>query len=230
MNRILLVEDNTSFATMLVSNLEREGFSVVTAGNGVRGLELARRREADLILLDLMIPSLDGYTVLQRLRDEGVSVPVLVMTARGQEDDKLRAFALGADDYVVKPIGLRELLARIRVLLRRAGGSAAAAVASAPVVVGAMTIDLGARTVTIDGSAVELRAKEFDLLAALVRQRGKVVTRADLLRDVWGYGSDSESRTLETHMATLRQRLGDGIDAPRFIVTVRRVGYRLGTG
>lgn len=228
MSHVLLIEDNSSYASMLVTNLEREGFRVSSANSGVKGLELARRREADVILLDLMLPTLDGYTVLQRLRDEGVETPVLVMTARGQEDDKLRAFALGADDYVVKPVGLRELLARLRVLLKRVGAGAASAVS--PVVVGAMTLDLGARTVTIDGHAVDLRAKEFDLLAALVRQRGKVVRRADLLRDVWGYGVDSESRTLETHVATLRQRLGDGVESPRFIITVRRVGYRLGGG
>lgn len=229
MTCVLLVEDNANFAAMLRPHLEREGFEVRLAGTGPQALALAASQPIDLILLDLMVPGLDGYTVLQRLRDSGCMTPVLVMSARGQEDDKLRAFALGADDYVVKPIGIRELLARMHLLLRRAGVRHDVT-AGEPLVIGALVIDLRARQVAVDGQPVALRAKEFDLLAELVRQRGRVVPRAELLRNVWGYGADSSSRTIETHMATLRQRLGDSADAPRFIVTVRRVGYRLGEG
>ena len=226
MSRILLVEDNRDYAATLAANLEREGYEVAVAPNGAEGLERARAIEPDLIVLALMLPGMSGYTVLQRLRDAGYETPVLIMTARGTEDEKLRGFRLGADDYVVKPCGLREILARVRALLRRAGVPAAER--DAQVRVGDLLIDLGARTVHRDTSAVSLRPKEFDLLAALVRHRGRVVSRDELLMEVWGYAAGTESRTVETHLAALRQRLDDDPRAPRYIVTVRGAGYRLG--
>ena len=226
MSRILLVEDNRDYAATLCANLEREGYEVTVAATGVEGLELAKRASPDLIILDLMLPAMNGFTVLQRLRDEGREIPVLIMTALGTEEEKLRGFGLGADDYVVKPCGLLEILARVRALLKRA--SATGAAPRTETRVGDLTIDFGARLVRRGEDEIALRPKEFDLFAALVRHRGRVVSRADLLREVWGYAAGTESRTVETHLAALRERLGDDPQTPRYIVTVRRAGYRLG--
>ena len=226
MSSILLIEDNRDYAATLSANLEREGYDVTVAANGVDGLALAKRDEPDLIILDLMLPAMNGFTVLQRLRDEGREAPVLIMTALSTEEEKLRGFGLGADDYVVKPCGLLEILARVRALLKRA--TAGSAAPKSEVRVADLSIDFGARVVRRGDTEIALRPKEFDLLAALVRHRGRVVSRADLLREVWGYAAGTESRTVETHLAALRERLGDDPQAPRYIVTVRRAGYRLG--
>jgi DNA-binding response OmpR family regulator len=224
MTSILLVEDNRDYAETLRSNLTREGYEVHTAFTGTDGLERARELRPDLIILDLMLPAMNGYTVLQRLRDEGSDMPVLIMTARGTEDEKLRGFGLGADDYIVKPCGLLEILARVRALLKRGGARAE----KQQTRIGDLAIDFAARIVRRGDAELPLRPKEFDLLAALVRHRGRVVSRAELLREVWGYTSDSQSRTVETHLASLREHLGDDPQSPRYIVTVRRAGYRLG--
>ena len=226
MSSILLIEDNRDYAATLRANLEREGYDVSVAANGVEGLDLAKRTAPDLIILDLMLPAMNGFTVLQRLRDEGREAPVLIMTALGTEEEKLRGFGLGADDYVVKPCGLLEILARVRALLKRASGLAAGPRAETQL--GDLTIDFGARVVRRGDTEIGLRPKEFDLLAALVRHKGRVVSRADLLREVWGYAAGTESRTVETHLAALRERLGDDPQAPKYIVTVRGAGYRLG--
>jgi len=224
---ILLIEDNRDYAATLQANLEREGYDVAVALTGVEGLALARGTLPDLIILDLMLPTMSGFTVLQRLRDEGRDAPVLIMTALGTEEEKLRGFGLGADDYVVKPCGLLEILARVKALLKRASGTAATR--RSPVHLGDVTIDFGARVVRRGDEEITLRPKEFDLLAALVRHRGRVVSRADLLREVWGYAAGTESRTVETHIAALRERLGDDPRDPKYIVTVRRAGYRIGS-
>jgi DNA-binding response OmpR family regulator len=226
MSRILLVEDNRDFAATLAANLEREGYEVAIAPTGPDGLVRARSSAPDLIILDLMLPGMSGYTLLQRLRDAGHETPVLIMTARGTEDEKIRGFRLGADDYVVKPCGLREILARVRALLRRSGGPATER--DAAFHVGDLVIDLAARSVHRGAHALQLRPKEFDLLAALVRHRGRVLSRDELLVEVWGYAAGTESRTVETHLAALRQRLDDDPRAPRYIETVRGAGYRLG--
>jgi DNA-binding response OmpR family regulator len=222
---ILLIEDNRDYAATLRVNLEREGYAVAHAATGSDGLELAKRMEPDLIILDLMLPAMSGFTVLQRLRDEGREAPVLIMTALGTEEEKLRGFGLGADDYVVKPCGLLEILARVKALLRRSSGGVS--VTRSEVRVADLSIDFGARVVRRGSVEITLRPKEFDLLAALVRHRGRVLSRADLLREVWGYAAGTESRTVETHLAALRERLGDDPQAPKYIVTVRRAGYRL---
>jgi DNA-binding response OmpR family regulator len=225
MSRILLIEDNRGYAATLRANLEREGYEVIVAATGLTGLDAARTSAPDLVILDLMLPGMNGFSVLQRLRDEGHDTALLIMTALGAEEEKLRGFGLGADDYIVKPCGLLEILARVRALLKRAAPGAGG---SRPTVrVGDLSIDFAAREVRLGRQVVELRPKEFDLLAALVRRRGAVVSRAELLREVWGYAAGTESRTVETHLAALRQRLGDDPRAPRYIATVRRAGYRL---
>ena len=225
MSSILLIEDNRDYARTLQSNLEREGYEVSVASTGLEGLQLAKAQQPDLIILDLMLPAMNGFTVLQRLRDEGREAPVLIMTALGTEEEKLRGFGLGADDYVVKPTGLLEILARVKALLKRAGAGTSP---KSEFQLGDLTIDFAARVVRRGAQEITLRPKEFDLLAALVRHRGRVVSRADLLREVWGYAAGTESRTVETHLAALRERLADDPQAPRYIVTVRRAGYRIG--
>ncbi|HEV8196730.1 MAG TPA: response regulator transcription factor [Gemmatimonadales bacterium] len=224
MSAILLIEDNRDYAATLKANLEREGYTVRIAATGSEGLQQAGLARPDLVVLDLMLPAMDGFTVLQRMRDQGLGMPVLVMTALGTEEEKLRGFGLGADDYIVKPCGLREILARVRALLKRGGVGTAV---PAPVTIGDLSVDLAARVVRQGAETLNLRPKEFDLLAALVRHRGRVVSRAELLREVWGYAAGIESRTVETHLAALRQRLGDDQKSPRYIVTVRGAGYRL---
>ena len=225
MSRILLIEDNRSYADTLRVNLEIEGYEVIAATSGTDGLEMARREEPDLIILDLMLPGINGFTVLQRLRETRRDMPVLIMTALGAEDEKLRGFGLGADDYVVKPTGLLEILARVKALLKRAGGPGREA--QEQVTVGDLTVDLAARVVRRGSTELPVRPREFDLLAALIRHRGRVVSRARLLREVWGYADGTESRTVETHLAALRQHLGDDEHRTSYIVTVRGAGYRL---
>ena len=225
MSRILIIEDNRSYADTLRVNLEVEGYDVLVATTGTDGLEMARTEEPDLIILDLMLPAMNGFTVLQRLRETRREMPVLIMTALGAEDEKLRGFGLGADDYVVKPTGLLEILARVKALLKRAGG--AGREAQERVAVGDLTVDLAARVVRRGSTELPVRPREFDLLAALIRHRGRVVSRARLLREVWGYADGTESRTVETHLAALRQHLGEDEYRTSYIVTVRGAGYRL---
>ena len=224
MTMILVIEDNRDYAATLSLNLEREGYEVAAAHTGTSGLDQVRSLTPDLVILDLMLPEMNGYTVLQRLREEGRAMPVLVMTARGTEDEKLRGFGLGADDYIVKPCGLREILARVKALLRRAGSTTPGAT---EVTLGDLTVDFSARVVRRGDAEIAVRPKEFDLLAALLRHRGRVVSREELLREVWGYSGDTQSRTLETHLGSLRERLGDDPQTQRYIVTVRRAGYRI---
>ena len=223
MSRILLVEDNRSYAETLKANLEVEGHEVLVALTGPDGLEMAKQGAPDLIILDLMLPGMNGFTVLQRLRETRRDMPVLIMTALGAEDEKLRGFGLGADDYVVKPTGLLEILARVKALLKRSPGGGNVVEL---ITVRDLTIDLAARIVRRGDEQLPLRPREFELLAALIRQRGRVVSRVTLLREVWGYATGTESRTVETHLAALRQHLGEDAANP-YIVTVRGAGYRL---
>ena len=231
MTSILIVEDNEDLAFGLRNNLEIEGYSVKIAGDGVKGLARIRQSRPDLVILDLMLPNLDGVRVLRSLAENGPDVPVLVLTARGEETDKVRALRLGADDYVTKPFGLLELLARVEALLRRTTGRRPAGASGEEVFrFGGIEVRPGARTVTRDGAAVDLAPKEFDLLVALCRRSGTVVSRLDLLRDVWGDSDAAVTRTVDTHVGELRRKLEKDASAPRHILTVRKAGYRLEPG
>jgi DNA-binding response OmpR family regulator len=227
MTRILLIEDNANLAFGLKNNLEIEGYHVEIARDGDRGLERAREAALDLVVLDLMIPGLDGFRVLRALRGDGVRVPILVLTARGEETDKVRALRLGADDYVTKPFGILELLARIEAILRRAGDDAGLAAPPAADRFSDVEVDVRTRTVLRRGAPVDLTPKEFDLLVALLRRRGAVAKRGDLLREVWRVPASLETRTLDTHIAELRRKLERDPGNPRHILTVRKSGYRL---
>jgi len=228
MSRILIVEDNRSLGDGLRNNLEIEGHEVEVARDGKAGLDRARALVPDLVILDLMLPKMDGFRVLQALRQEGHQFPVLILSARGEEADKVRGLRLGAEDYLTKPFGLLELLARVDGLLRR-GSRAAGGREPGPGGTdrfGSVVVDHDRRTVTRDGRPVDLAPREFDLLVALIRRRGAVASRSDLLREVWGYSSGAVSRTVDTHVAELRRKLEEDPGEPRHILTVRKIGYR----
>lgn len=225
MTRVLIVEDNQDLAFGLRNNLEIEGYIVDVAPDGPAGIAAARRTLPDLVVLDLMLPGMDGYRVLRQLREDGLSVPVLILTARGEEADKVLGFRLGADDYVTKPFGVLELLARVEALLRRSRPRAAAG--RGPQLFGDVEVDLATRTVRRGGSMVALTPMEFDLLVALLRRNGAVVSRMELLAEVWGHSSAVLTRTVDTHIGELRRKLEDDPSTPRHILTVRKAGYRL---
>jgi DNA-binding response OmpR family regulator len=225
--RILVVEDNRNLAMGLRNNLEIEGYDVHVAADGTSGLEHARALAPDLIVLDLMLPGMDGYRVLKTLREEGINTPVLILSARGEETDKVLGFHLGADDYVAKPFGLLELLARVDALLRRAAANRATPKLAGPISFGDVQIDPGTHSVRRRGEAVMLRPKEYDLLIALLQRRGQVVTRSELLEEVWGYAGEVYSRTVDTHVAELRRKLEENAAEPQHILTVRKTGYRI---
>ncbi len=230
MTLILIIEDNVDLARGLANNLEIEGFQVETAEDGVVGLRKARELDPGLIILDLMLPGLDGYHVLTTLRDQENHVPVLILTAKSHEHDKVRGFRDGADDYVTKPFGLLELIGRVHALLRRSARTTDRGDEKETYRFGDVEIVTGTHDVLLDGMTVTLRPKEYELLMALVRRRGNVVTRLDLLREVWGYGSGVVSRTVDTHVGELRRKLEKDPAAPRHILTVRKTGYRLNAG
>jgi DNA-binding response OmpR family regulator len=225
-SKVLVIEDNQDLAYGLRNNLEIEGHQVDVAGDGAEGLARVRKNEPDLVILDLMLPGLDGFRVLRTVRDEGRRLPILILTARGDESDKVRGLRLGADDYVTKPFGVLELLARVEALLRRA---AANEPPKAPPVetFGEIEVHTASRTVRRHGEAVTLTPKEYDLLLALIDRRGAVASRAELLTEVWGYSAAVMSRTVDTHIAELRRKLETDLAVPRHILTVRKTGYRL---
>ncbi|HEY5218726.1 MAG TPA: response regulator transcription factor [Gemmatimonadaceae bacterium] len=227
MNRILIVEDNPDLAYGLRTGLEIEGYDVEVSGDGETGLVRARDWTPHLIILDLMLPGMDGYRVLRALRDDGLEMPVLILSARGEETDKVHGFRLGADDYVTKPCGVLELLARVAALLRRARQSESRDGAVTMERFGAVEINPSSRTVTRGDTVVALSPKEFDLLITLVRRRGAVVSRLELLKEVWGYSADVMTRTVDIHIAELRRKLEDDPSKPKHILTVWKAGYRL---
>ncbi|HEY8062948.1 MAG TPA: response regulator transcription factor [Gemmatimonadales bacterium] len=224
--RILIIEDNATIADGIRMNLALEGYLVEVALTGERGLTQARRWDPHLVILDLMLPGLDGYTVLRTLREEGREMPVLILSARGAETDRLRGFRLGADDYVVKPFSLPELLARVAVMLRRHAPDERA-IATRTWSFGDVVVDAGTREVLRDANVVLMRPKEFDLLLALLRRDGRVATRAELLDEVWRYEADVVSRTVDVHILELRRKLEADPAQPRHVLTVRKTGYRL---
>jgi len=224
--RILIIEDNEDLAFGLSTALENEGFSVSIAADGVSGLAEARRGATDFIILDLMLPGMDGYRVLRSMRSEGIDVPVLVLTAKGEEANKVQAFSIGGDDYVTKPFGVLELIARVKALLRRAQGGGAARLPSVERF-GEIEVNPASRTVYRAGQQVTLAPREFDLLLALLRRQGAAASRAELLREVWEYQAGVVSRTVDIHIAELRRKLEADPAQPTHIRTVWKVGYRL---
>jgi two-component system, OmpR family, alkaline phosphatase synthesis response regulator PhoP len=228
MTRVLIVEDNNSIAQGVRTALLSEGFDVRIAGDGVEGLDRVRMWQPDVVILDLMLPKLDGLQVLRTMRTEGFDTPVLILSARGDDVDKVRGFRTGGDDYVTKPFSVAELLARVEALARRRVVTRTEPHRTAQIESFAgLELSLGTREVRHCGALIELRPREYDLLLALVRRQGEAVSRRDLLREVWGYNDDVESRTIDSHIVELRRRLHTESPAAVQIVTTRKVGYRL---
>ena len=226
MAKILVVEDNAALADGIAYNLRHEQHDARVAADGRAGLALAREWQPDLVILDLMLPEMDGYEVLGAIRKDGNRVPVIILTARGEEADKVRGFRLDADQYVTKPFGVLELLERVGALLRRNGARTGSASAHDLIRFGDVVVDTSARTVRRADEPCTLTPKAFDLLLALIRRDGSVATRQELLKEVWGYGAFVLSRTVDSHVAELRRKLEVDPARPRHILTVWKIGYR----
>jgi DNA-binding response OmpR family regulator len=224
MPTILLVEDETTLAETLRYNLEREGYSVMIAADGVQGLEQARREQPDLIVLDIMLPRLDGFSVCRIIRQES-DVPIMMLTARQDEVDRIAGLELGADDYISKPFSLGEFLARVRAIMRRSERQPRAG-AREVLEAGALRVDTSSRRAWREGGELTLPQKEFDLLACLIRNRGIALSRDLLLERVWGLDFIGDSRTVDVHIRWLREKIEPDPAKPRYIQTVRGVGYR----
>jgi DNA-binding response OmpR family regulator len=222
MTSVLLAEDDPAISEPLARALRREGYEVGVAADGPGTLEAARAGGIDLIVLDIGLPKLDGLEVCRRIRSAGQSIPVLILTARADEVDTVIGLDAGADDYVTKPFRLAELLARVRALLRRG--------ATETRVVQGVRIDTDARRAWLGDDEIELTSKEFDLLALLVAEAGKVVTREQIMRQVWDSKWWGSTKTLDMHVSWLRRKLGDDAHNPQFITTVRGVGFRFERG
>jgi len=221
---ILVVEDDLSILTGLSMNLRIEGYEVLQAQDGRTGLARALDESPDLMVLDVMLPELNGFEVLKELRQRGRDTPVVVLSAKGMETDKILGLNLGADDYVVKPFGLQELLARIKAVLRRRYPAAGSG--SPPVTFSDVSVDMAARTVARDGTPVELTAQEFKLLAHFLAHPGRTFTREELLSGAWGYHYEGSARTVDNFMRQLRLKFEPDPESPRHFLTVRGLGYR----
>ena len=220
MARIVLVEDDPTISEPLTRALGREGYEVEWFGTGLGGVGAAH--SADLLILDLGLPDIDGVEVARRVRDQGLTVPILMLTARADEVDLVVGLDAGADDYVTKPFRLAELLARVRALLRRRGDGEGAG----ELIAGAIRVDVSGHRAFLDDKELQLSGKEFDLLQLLVAHAGSVVSRDQLMRDVWDADPHAPSKTLDMHVSWLRRKLGDDATKPRFITTVRGMGFR----
>ncbi len=239
--KILVVDDESVLVETIAYNLEQAGYEVVTASDGVSALEAAHKESPELIILDIMLPGMDGLEICRQLRreDDTATTPIIMLTAKGEEIDKVVGLEVGADDYVTKPFGRRELLARVRALLRRADYPAAnneersqvqesaqeVRPTSRELSAGPLRIDLAGRRVNCRGVDLELQPKQFDLLTYLVRNRGTVLTRDQLLHNVWGYDYAGDTRTVDVHIRWLREKLEEDPANPRLIQTVRGIGY-----
>jgi two-component system, OmpR family, response regulator len=226
-NKVLVVEDDPNLLATLRYNLKKEGYSVVTASDGEQALEVARREWPGLIILDIMLPKLNGFEVCRILRKE-MTVPILMLTAKADETDKIVGLEIGADDYMTKPFSIRELLARVHAMFRRARMAEPTGPAGpAPIKIDKLEIDTARHRASISGSLLDLSPKEFDLLTFLARNKGLVFSREQLLEKVWGYDYAGDTRTVDVHVRWLRQKIESDPGQPRRIVTVRGAGYKL---
>jgi DNA-binding response OmpR family regulator len=219
--KILIVDDEMAIVQTLRFNLERNGYRVLTAGDGRMGVSLAMLEKPDLIVLDIMLPFLDGIEACKEIRKVS-RVPIIMLTARDEEIDKVLALELGADDYMTKPFGLHEFMARVRALLRRVTPPE---IAEARIQVGEVVLDIAAQKVMVSGEEIPLAPKEFSLLQILMENRGRVVTRQVLLERVWGHDFDGDQQTISVHVRWLREKIEADANAPRYILTIRGRGY-----
>ena len=223
MPRILIVDDEPEIVRGLEDNLRFEGYQTLSASDGVRGLALALSEAPDLVLLDIMMPGMSGWDVCRQMRDRGLDVPVIMLTARGEEADRVLGLELGADDYVTKPFSIRELLARVRAILRRTEGSKKRL---SRYRFADVELDFETYRAKKGEEALDLSPREFELLRYLIERKGETVSREKLLEDVWGYESYPSTRTVDTHIAKLRAKIGDSGSDPRYILTIHGVGYK----
>jgi DNA-binding response OmpR family regulator len=223
MARILIVEDEKEMALGLKDNFEFDGDQVFIASNGIEGAEMARSVKPDLVILDVMLPGKSGFDVLKGLRSENITTPVIMLTARGQEIDKVLGLELGADDYITKPFSVRELLARVKAILRRTAGQVSPALLQT---MGRLEVDFEHYTARDTTGEVQLTHKEFELLKYFLEHRGKVVSRDELLDRVWGYDEYPTTRTVDNYVARLRKRIESDPEHPRHILTVHGTGYK----
>ena len=229
-NKVLLVEDDRTLLDVLKYNLTKEGHDVITACDGVEALNMARDKKPDLIVLDVMLPKLDGFEVCRILRRE-TTTPILMLTAKASETDKVVGLELGADDYMTKPFSMREFLARIKAMLRRSEmmkmvESSAKETTPSIIKVGGLEIDFARHKVSQSGTTIDLSPKEFDLLAFLLKNREQVFSRDQLLEKVWGYDYAGDTRTVDVHIRWLRQKIEVAPANPRHLLTVRGIGYK----
>jgi DNA-binding response OmpR family regulator len=224
--RILVIEDDPSILRGLQLNLGMEGYMVRSAIDGETGLQLAKSERPDLVVVDVMLPRMGGLEVVREIRLDDPELPILILSAKGQETDKVAGLKLGADDYMVKPFGLKELLARIDALLRRRRGRGEAGPTKSVKRLGAIEVDVEARRASVDGRALELTSREFDLLAYFISHPDRVYSREQLMEAVWGSRYFGTARTVDNFVARLRAHIGDDADNPRHLETVRGVGYR----
>jgi DNA-binding response OmpR family regulator len=223
--KILIVEDEATLLEALRYNLEKEGYMVVTAVDGIQALDLARSESPDLIILDIMLPKLDGFEVCRILRKDK-TMPILMLTAKDEEMDRVIGLELGADDYMIKPFSMREFKARVKAILRRAAAQSKAGEGGV-LRIAALTVDLDRHQVSIGGATVSLTPKEFDLLAYLATNRGRVFSREHLLERIWGYDYFGDTRTVDVHIRRLREKIETEPSNPTRLITVRGIGYKL---
>lgn len=224
--QVLIVDDEAGIARLVSMYLEREGFSTITAKTGAEALDMVVSRQPSLVVLDIMLPDIDGWEVCREIRRSS-DVPIIMLTAREGDEDKIVGLELGADDYVTKPFVPRELVARVKAILRRTNAVPSSETSQALIDFGTLSIDMDKREVRLDGEVISLRAKEYELLVELARRPGVVFSRERLLQDVWGYDFFGDSGTIDVHVRRLRAKLNDDSQNPRFIETVWGVGYRL---
>lgn len=225
--KILVVEDDRNLLDTIKYNLSKEGYEVVAASDGAEALDVARREKPDLIILDLMLPKISGFDVCRILRKEMI-VPILILTAKAEETDKIVGLEIGADDYMTKPFSLRELLARVRAMLRRTKMVETQSESEQALIkVEDIEIDIARHQASKEARTLELTPKEFDLLAFLARNKGMVFNRDQLLQKVWGYDFAGNTRTVDVHIRWLREKIEDNSNEPKLLITVRGVGYKL---
>ena len=226
-NKVLIVEDDANLLETLKYNLRKEGYDVVTANNGEQAIEIAWKEKPDLIILDIMLPKMNGFEVCRILRKE-MTVPILMLTAKADETDKIVGLEIGADDYMTKPFSMREFLARVRAMLRRTKMAAAPpAGEQSSIKIGNLEVDTARHRASLSATVLELSPKEFDLLAYLVKNKGLVFSREQLLEKVWGYDYAGDTRTVDVHIRWLRQKIETDPAHPEHLVTVRGTGYKL---
>ena len=235
MQKILIIEDEPNIRELVLYNLGQNGYEGLAAEDGIQGLSMARSEQPDLILLDIMLPGKNGYDICKELRAEGSRIPIIMLTAKNEEIDKVLGLEFGADDYISKPFGIRELMARIKAVLRRYESSpeqdtpakGPGTAGGAGITIGDLNINIDSHEVRLGGRLTELTLKEFDLLRILAENRGRVMTRDQLLDKVWGFEYIGETRTVDVHVRYLRKKLGDEDNEGKYIQTVRGIGYKM---